>query len=308
MHPQSITLTKDKFIELSQHTLRPMKCDWEQCPITLNSWHTLKEHIYSHCTRKHKKSAYQCRLSRCSGRSHASRDALFSHIQLSHMTRIPLLCPIRGCPMYGEFARVASLVSHLYMFHAELVNKDIDPASKIFVPLSMLLHHPPQDIPPFTQTEYPLSFILMPPITQKKGAAPAMNGQSSQTSVRKWSQLKKEDAEEEKSEDESISLTFPDFQPSGFKHRKLIHPKDLLIFKHTSAGQEALDLSSPLPVVKKPTIAPNLPCSIGYNLFSLRVAELEHKGILARNGFWPEDQEVQTASPEPGPDRTHAPS
>ncbi|KAA1465890.1 hypothetical protein DENSPDRAFT_925427 [Dentipellis sp. KUC8613] len=284
-----------------------MKCDWEQCPIILNSWHTLKEHLYSHCTRKHKENAYHCGLSRCSGRSHASKDALFSHIQLSHMTRIPLLCPIQGCPLYEEFARVASLVSHFYTVHAELVDKDIDPAANIFVPLSKLHHHLPQGIPPFTQAVYPLSFIFLPPVTHRKGVAPVMNGYSSQNSVRKWSQLKKEDEEEEKSEDESISLTFPDFQPSGFKHRKLVHPKDLLIFKHTAAGQEALDLSSPLPVVKKPTAPPDPPCSMGYNLFALRVAELEHKGILAGDGFWPEEQEVQTTSPEPEPGHTHPP-
>jgi hypothetical protein len=39
---------------------------------------------------------YQCRYLRCAGRLHATKEALKAHVDLSHLSRFTISCPVRG--------------------------------------------------------------------------------------------------------------------------------------------------------------------------------------------------------------------
>jgi hypothetical protein len=39
---------------------------------------------------------YQCRYLRCAGRVHATKEALKAHVDLSHLSRLAISCPVRG--------------------------------------------------------------------------------------------------------------------------------------------------------------------------------------------------------------------
>ncbi|KAA1470748.1 hypothetical protein DENSPDRAFT_72747 [Dentipellis sp. KUC8613] len=294
MAHNSLSLTREEFIDLAQHALRPTKCDWQDCSMVLNSLNTLREHLHLHCMKRHKNNTFYCGISRCSGRYHGSLEAIFNHIDLSHLNRAILLCPIKGCYSYEEFTRQASLITHFEMAHPNLLNQHVM-ISEALVPLSKLGHHLPQNIPPIPPTCLS-SHISIPPIICTKSSGFPILSQGTAPG-KKWRQLKQE--EDDKEEEEIISHTFSDLPPSP--SQAPLPLTDLPVISSSYTGSKQLSLSRPLPVSRKPTVPSEPPESMGYRIFSLRVMELEHQGILAGNGFWPEEQQKSEHGDSPIP-------
>lgn len=57
------------------------------------SWYATRQ---LHQLTRWQEGLYHCRLPRCMGPSQPSITALEAHVNMSHMTRIPLTCPVRG--------------------------------------------------------------------------------------------------------------------------------------------------------------------------------------------------------------------
>ncbi|TFY70588.1 hypothetical protein EVG20_g2428 [Dentipellis fragilis] len=180
------------------------------------------------------------------------------------------------------------------MAHPDLLNQVVV-ISDVLVPLSKLCHHLPQNIPPIPPTCLS-SHVLIPPISCKKSSGFPILSQGTAPG-KKWRKLKQE--EDDKEEEDIISQTFSDLSPSAYQ--AALHPVDFPVISSMYTGSKQLSLSQPLPGSRKPTIPPEPPESMGYRLFSLRVMELEHQGILAGNGFWPEEQQQSEHGDSPIP-------
>ncbi|KAI0067296.1 hypothetical protein BV25DRAFT_1089220 [Artomyces pyxidatus] len=106
MHPTTVLLTRDSIVDLAKHVLKPLDCDWEGCSLVLNSWTTLRQHQHLHCRRSRnfvvgsmlsQENTFRCGIVRCSGREHRSLEALLAHVDMSHLVRVFLPCPVMGC-------------------------------------------------------------------------------------------------------------------------------------------------------------------------------------------------------------------
>jgi hypothetical protein len=147
-----VTLSPENILNLSKDTITLMRCEWGICIMVLNSWNSLLKvnlgaslsitkitvifsikssivknhrghryysHLKFHCsvypenTHVAKEGTYQCCLPKCAFPYHVSINALQTHIELSHMSRIPSLCPIQGLHITTLILHFG-LYSHMY--------------------------------------------------------------------------------------------------------------------------------------------------------------------------------------------------
>ncbi|OBZ73504.1 Phosphomannomutase [Grifola frondosa] len=267
-----------------QPTLLP--CEWGECKARLNSWKALQEHLRAHCYQGHLWESHDCKIQKCAGRKHGTLQDLQLHVDLSHLSRVHLPCPIQGCnQIFGRHFQVAP---HFESNHAELLDTAVEISSSIFRPLRSpkrpTVHKPP---------EYPLdvtpSFWALEPDsitrTQRTYRAPT----SSQSS-RKWSRMDAQDTEDEHKEGdqpfEDLPVLDTIYLPEVNEFAVRRKPPE------TTDGQ----LSRPQPVIY-PLIPEQVPpLSMGYVAFADRFEQLEVADLIDGSGVWPADRE-QSESP-----------
>ncbi|KAH8115297.1 hypothetical protein DFH11DRAFT_98479 [Phellopilus nigrolimitatus] len=113
-----IRLDRTSVITFSKEALHAYRCDWGACPTTLNSWQTLKAHISLHCKRS---KEHSCGWKKCAFPTHSSHEALIAHVEMSHLSRLPLSCPLQDCDSF--FIRHQVLPDHLLEAHSGLAYK-----------------------------------------------------------------------------------------------------------------------------------------------------------------------------------------
>lgn len=101
----------------SAHLLHPYHLPHHLLHPSFQYWYlpNITQHLIRHCDRVSsivsyfsvqnwfvfayllgKEGQYHCRYLRCAGRVHTTRDALKAHVDLSHLSRLEISCPILG--------------------------------------------------------------------------------------------------------------------------------------------------------------------------------------------------------------------
>ncbi|TDL23690.1 hypothetical protein BD410DRAFT_786948 [Rickenella mellea] len=149
-------LNADSVLALAKRTLERTRCEWTECSMTLNSWDTYRKHLRNHCI----KSITRCGMKSCTFREMSTLNDLISHIDVSHLTRYPLPCPMQGCR--DTFARHHQLPTHLLNNHKGVMNQDINKPHGKFRQSADIFIPPPhpdslnrKDLPLLTVTPYP---------------------------------------------------------------------------------------------------------------------------------------------------------
>ncbi|KAF8449084.1 hypothetical protein L210DRAFT_847231 [Boletus edulis BED1] len=269
------TLSKEEIIHLAHNVIQTMQCEWEECTITLNSWDSLAKHLRRHCSRvKQQNGIYHCSYSRCSGRLHSSLAALKTHMELSHLSRVALPCPARGCK--EVFIRVQQLPSHFEHVHRELL--DIRVSVNAFAPLARLARpRRLQRLPPLPRHEIRVSSFLpsvsMPSVRREHSQASA-----SQTMSRKWSRLNVQDQEGESDEDPIAFGNLP------LQLQDILAPLvvDTEVRKKPPFARQPL-LSRPQPAIHPPIRSNGPKQTILYSTFKPMVDKLVADGTLAEH-------------------------
>jgi len=96
-------LTYSGIVEHCQMILWSYECDWVDCEAVLNSWESYQKHMFTHVKQAHTKkknnpSIYTCHLPRCTHRLHDSRKNWKTHVNKTHIAKVPLHCPVKDCP------------------------------------------------------------------------------------------------------------------------------------------------------------------------------------------------------------------
>ncbi|KAF8159799.1 hypothetical protein B0H34DRAFT_704880 [Crassisporium funariophilum] len=176
MPTSHVQLKQENIIEIARNTLKPSgwRCEWVSgvsnsqnvCGIVLGCWSAYLKHLLHHAHIHHKKTTkWECRLPRCNLplRGCSTFVDLKSHIENSHMSRIPIYCPIRGCEGTGSFTRHVQLEGHFMTTHCDLLNKIVDLPSEVLLPGYGPFHPPTSNpIPPLPVRIFAGTAIIPP--------------------------------------------------------------------------------------------------------------------------------------------------
>ncbi|KAI0666762.1 hypothetical protein C8Q78DRAFT_1056792 [Trametes maxima] len=249
----------------------PISCIWSHCPVQLNSWRTLQEHLYKHCQKQESSSSqqypYQCLIPRCSARYHTGLHDIQSHIMLSHLSRVLMPCPVQECPC--TFLKNASAVpDHISSVHGDLCSRK----------LLLALRPRWRPYPPTLNALKPLPASLVPahifathpvlPARLQRGTTPA----GSQAGRKRWKRM--HTVQEAPREEEESSVPLGDLAP--FDAQRL--PELLYVWR--KPPEPVLQQSRPQHMVVPPREEKEAPVSIGYAAFAARFGELERAGIV----------------------------
>jgi len=253
MPARSVTLALDNILELAKGTITSIKCDWSGCSIVLNSWQSLREHQHRHC-RHITKGQHECLMTRCSARYHSSKRDIYNHIDASHMTRVPVPCPISGCT--ETFGRHNYLVPHFEASHKRLVDVMLTLPSPLIKQSYRIFTPSLTKLPPLPKGSLPVHVYLSLPVTP---------------SPRRWvnrvrGQSTKDDDREE--------LQFPNLT----RINSQAEHSDLII--RSRIGDPYLQLAGPQSIIATPPSDTTPPKSIGYDVFSLKVDDLFGQRIV----------------------------
>ncbi|KZT27747.1 hypothetical protein NEOLEDRAFT_1167861 [Neolentinus lepideus HHB14362 ss-1] len=301
----TITLTPEAFADLAKSTVKPIKCEWDGCPATLNCWYLLHQHIdKQHCTRKSKNKAgsYECRFPRCTARSHGSTRDLLRHLESNHTSRYPLPCPIQGCE--ETFARQNYIPVHFRNNHAQLENMEATLYSPILKSTWLPLHpRPIKPLQPIPHIEIDHERLLAPTVISTPQKAGQQPGTASKPLSRTWSHLSVPDEKEKftNSDEEPESMPFEDFLnlriPTEEDDPEFELPE--FIVRRKPPEQSVRQLSVLPPLLNFAAGCPELehtPASIGFDAFQARYDELEKAGLISGTGVWPHDIPSRSAS------------
>lgn len=272
VEPLRCLLSKDDLLALACNAIKPTPCEWEGCQTLLNSWQTLLKHLLRHCAHVSQQDGmYRCQLSRCSGRLHSSLHALKLHVELSHLSRVSLPCPIRDCD--AVFARVPQLQTHFEETHRKDFGDHV-PAHAIIPQASPAI--PTSLVPPplLSSSDVP-SHTMMVSVISSKCRASQMSLDGTSRLPRKWSRLNAQDGEDEVHDD----IVFGDL-PSLTLSKGSVDPVTVEVSKQPVDVRA--QLSRPQPVIYPPISTDDVADSILYPIFSRRVDRLVVDGILKR--------------------------
>ncbi|KAI6112733.1 hypothetical protein F5141DRAFT_1109355 [Pisolithus sp. B1] len=258
-------LSKDDLLSLACNAINPTPCEWEGCQIVLNSQQTLFKHLLRHC------SYVSQQFSRCSGRLHSSLHVLKLHVELSHLTRVSLPCPIRDCD--AVFVRVPQLETHFEETHRKDFGDHV-PAHAIIpqafptIPTGLV---PP---PSLSSSDVPSHTMTVSVISSKRCASQTSLDGTSRL-PRKWSRLDAQD-DDDKVHDDIIFGDLPSLALSKGS-------ADLVTVEVSKKPADVqAQLSRPQPVISPPISTDDVADSILYPVFSRRVDRLVVDGILRR--------------------------
>lgn len=145
---RGVILSPETIGDVAKHALKPggFECDWDigksggkpkTCQVVLGSWDLLRKHMHTHCRSQGKKNTripIECKLPRCNFKLQKSCEDLEKHVDESHLSRIALDCPIRGC---GSVTwRLASFPKHFEDAHKNLWGGIVRMPSELLLPSS----------------------------------------------------------------------------------------------------------------------------------------------------------------------------
>ncbi|KAH7890714.1 hypothetical protein F5I97DRAFT_1799914, partial [Phlebopus sp. FC_14] len=199
---------------------------------------------------------YHCLYLRCAGRMHSSLAALMAHAELSHISRIPLSCPVHACE--EAFLRGSQLEDHFMDMHSDLLDQHLPTDSKLLAPLSepslRPVHKPPLLKSPQTSSYAITSSVLTAP---QHSNPQSING--TETPSRKWSRLDTQDEECDKH-----NVVFEDLPACQTSSLPLL-PMEIKVQKRPSRGQ--ILLSRPQPLIFPSITSDDAPASMLYSTF-----------------------------------------
>lgn len=270
--PLRCLLSKDDLLSLACNAINPTPCEWESCQVVLNSQQTLLKHLLRHCSYVSQQDGmYRCQFSRCSGRLHSSLHVLKLHVELSHLTRVSLPCPIRDCD--AVFVRVPQLETHFEETHRKDFGDHV-PAHAIIpqafptIPTGLV---PP---PSLSSSDVPSHTMTVSVISSKRCASQTSLDGTSRL-PRKWSRLDAQD-DDDKVHDDIIFGDLPSLALSKGS-------ADLVTVEVSKKPADVqAQLSRPQPVISPPISTDDVADSILYPVFSRRVDRLVVDGILRR--------------------------
>lgn len=143
MRKSLLAISSDSITDIAQNMLIPsgLKCEWvtngrEPCSSVLASWKALKKHYMGHACQspKSQKSYILCHIKKCNAQVHPSLGSLRMHIELSHMARTNLPCPVDSCPKDISY-RPGNIKGHFQDEHKDLDGQTLNIPSKILRPL-----------------------------------------------------------------------------------------------------------------------------------------------------------------------------
>ncbi|KAI0334517.1 hypothetical protein GY45DRAFT_1242306 [Cubamyces sp. BRFM 1775] len=270
----------------------PLLCDWRGCHAQLNSWKALQEHLHRHCQQvdpsPSQQMTFECEIPRCSGRFHSALHDIQQHIDLSHMTRVLLPCPIQDCPY--TFGRNAyGLPEHFRGFHPGPFIEE-GPRGHCILRTRWRPHfHCPESLSSLPEGSIPVYMLTSPiihPSQLQRGWTPA-SSQNGRRGRRRRMHVE-EDASPPAEEESSLPL--PDLLPFDLcdvpeitmRHRQL---------------EPMLQQSRPQHMIVPPVLEPEPPATIGYAAFAARYMELEKAGIIVDGtGIWPGQKKAEEGS------------
>ncbi|KZT09914.1 uncharacterized protein LAESUDRAFT_694407 [Laetiporus sulphureus 93-53] len=276
-----ITLTSENIIEHAQHVLCLIACEWGGCEAKLNSWRQLQEHLKMHCRNQQAKGTYDCHFHRCAGRIHTSFVDLWEHVQLSHLSRITLICPISGCPHTFSGHRL-SLVPHIQDIHMELVGRPIAEITgrlrPTYRPFSPVL----RNLPPLPSNNAPIYMVTALPMSKAshpRGQRSEMLSQFTRGSRR----MSRKELEEEEDAQPFSDLPNPDMEAINLSGKLILQPR---------SEQPWLQLSRPYSMGLSSRVeGTKPPVSISYRAFCTKFHGLEEAALINGTGEWPDAEE-----------------
>ncbi|KDR67971.1 hypothetical protein GALMADRAFT_257494 [Galerina marginata CBS 339.88] len=185
MPTTEVWLRQEDILEHAKNVIKAngWQCEWNiaslqkptMCRIVLISWNGYLKHLLLHCQEQQngKANSFVCHLPRChipAGVPISSYNDLVSHLQQSHLGRVPLQCPINGCNSSG-FSRHAMLETHFSEDHPQLLNQQVTIPSPLMLPL-WLPFHPLAMVPPDLPLNIPPGSAIIPPIQGSWKARP----------------------------------------------------------------------------------------------------------------------------------------
>ncbi|KAI0629164.1 hypothetical protein C8Q77DRAFT_1142468 [Trametes polyzona] len=279
-------LSMEYIVEVAKEVIPspPFICEWAQCHVELNSWKALQEHLHQHPALEQEPSsslyqgAFECRLPKCAGRFHSTLEDIQKHLDLSHLSRVLLPCPIPDCPLHFHRTTLSSLPGHLRSNHSALLDT-VDPTFTSSLPPLRKPRHPClEPLPPLPEKPA-FAFLFALPVVNP--SRPQKRAASTSTQSRKrWKRMHVVQMTDEEPED--VPIAFGDLTPYDpsqtpeLTHR--VQRKSL---------EPALQQSRPQPMIVPPRPEQDPPLTIGYTAMSERFRVLEKAGIIDGSGVWP---------------------
>ncbi|EGO27220.1 hypothetical protein SERLADRAFT_434991 [Serpula lacrymans var. lacrymans S7.9] len=211
--------------------------------LTLSTDHVLqlsKQHLNQHCwSARIQENFYNCSLPRCAGRAHGSVAALKTHVELSHLSRVALSCPARGCDQL--FGRTTALETHFVTSHWQLVNTVITfPSATINATAIPFAPQIKRFLPPLPDSPVPAHLavpLVFPNQHLKRKSSPQ------EPISRKWSRMEVQDEEDGHEHIAFDNLNHSVIQKSTGPFAVEVHLKPPNLDRQ---------LSRPLPIVSSP--------------------------------------------------------
>ncbi|KAI0708870.1 hypothetical protein C8T65DRAFT_649776, partial [Cerioporus squamosus] len=288
-----LILSPDQAVQVACEAICPTRCEWRQCHAELNSWIALQEHLHRHCHQLEASSSSQantfhCQAERCAVRLHDSLPSLLQHITFSHMSRVPLPCPVEGCSEAFTYKQAPTAIpAHLQTEHrfGGSFPTRLPPLRQSRTPKKP----PRRSLPPLPPDQVPLYTLLLPPVREKHRRAGAT---ASQTARRgRWKRMSSRAAAPDSSSDadEPESMPFPDLDPqTAYYSDRQNECLEWVAYK--APPEPALQISRPQPMIIPPVREKPPARSIGYVAFAEKFAQLELAGIIDGLGQWPQEE------------------
>ncbi|KAG1880329.1 hypothetical protein C8R48DRAFT_683490 [Suillus tomentosus] len=273
--PSDLLLSPHEITNIAHQVIRPMPCEWEGCTVILNSWYNLTKHTLRHCDRiSNIEGQYQCRYLRCAGRVHVTKDALKAHVDLSHLSRLAISCPVQDCERV--FPRASQLELHFTTDHKDLVNSPVTLAFDRLVatapPSRRIVTHPPP-LPSYHQLpnwQFTVPLVSLPPHKPFGPLAPV------EPISQKWRRLDAPDKDDSNSNhiiplDDLVRPVIPPQQSKPLVLHVRRQPPSLNENQRLSYPQ-----SMPSPLPRNDFV----PTTIGISIFERKFGELAKDGVV----------------------------
>ncbi|KAG0709206.1 hypothetical protein DFH29DRAFT_887014 [Suillus ampliporus] len=271
-----LLLSTHEISNIAHQVIKPLPCEWEGCTVVLNSCYNLTKHTLRHCDHiANTEGQYQCHYLRCAGRLHTTKDALKAHVDLSHLSRIIMTCPIRDCEQ--GFSRASQLESHFELNHKDLVNRRVTRAFERLVPTALptprVVTHPPP-LPSHRELHhwhFTAPVISLPPRHKQCGQLVPIEPIS-----RKWRRL---DAPDEDDGNGNHIIPLDDLvRPAT----PLQQSKELVLDVRSKllSLDENQRLSYPQSMPHPPPRDDLVSTTIGYSVFQQKFGELAKDGVV----------------------------
>ncbi|KAG2366895.1 hypothetical protein BDR07DRAFT_404469 [Suillus spraguei] len=252
--PSDLLLTPHEILNIAYQVIKPMPCEWEGCTVILNSWYNLTKHTLRHCDRiSNIEGQYQCRYLRCAGRLHTSKDELKAHVDLSHLSRLTISCPVRD---YLVNMRVTWAFDRLVATAPPLRRITIHPPP---LPSQHDLHN----------WQFTIPLVSLPPHKPFGSLAPV------EPISRKWRRL---DAPDKDDSDSNHIIPLDDLVRPVTPSKECVLDVRKKLLSLNENQRLSYPQSMPCPLPRDDFV----PTTIGFSIFERKFEELAKDGVVNR--------------------------